>query len=73
VQPRPYLYLNRRYASPRQLRAQYGTANPAELRERLGHRFEQSRAKLLDSSIFCVRVKGDTENVPPDDRRRLRR
>ena len=73
VQPRPYLYVNRRYASPRQLRGLYGTANPAELQERFGHRFEQSRAKLLDSSIFCVRVRGETETVALEDRRRLRR
>ena len=73
VQARPYLYLNRRYASPRQLRGQYGTSNPAELEKLLGRKFEQSRAKLLDSSIFCVRVRGETETVAPDDRRRLRR
>jgi hypothetical protein len=73
VQPRPYLYLDRRYASPRQLRARFGTANPGELKERLGHRFEQSRAKLLDSTIFCCRVKGETEVVGPADQRRLRR
>lgn len=73
VQARPYLYVNHRYASPRQLRGLYGTTNPAELQERFGRKFEQSRAKLLDSSIFCVRVRGETETVPLDDRRRLRR
>lgn len=73
VQPRPYLYLDRRYASPRQLRGRFGTASPNELVKQLGNRFEQSRAKLLDSTIYACRVKGDTEIVAPDDQRRLRR
>lgn len=73
VQARPYLYVDRRYASPRQLRSRFGTANPSELQEKLGRRFEQSRAKLLDSLIFCCRVKGETETLAPAERRRLRR
>jgi hypothetical protein len=73
VQPRPYLYFDRRYASPRQLRTRFGTANPDELKARLGHRFEQSRTRLLDSTIFACRVKGETEAVGAADLRRLRR
>jgi len=73
VQARPYLYFERRYASPRQLRRRFGTANPAELQARLGGTFEQSRARLLDSTIFCCRIRGGTESLSPDERRRLRR
>ena len=64
VQPRPYLYHERRYASPRQLRHSFGTSNLAELRVmHPRQRFEQSRARLLDSMIFCCRINGETEPV----------
>jgi hypothetical protein len=73
VRPRPYLYLKRRYVSPRQLRQQYGTSNRQELRDELGVRLEVSTAELLDSSIYCSRVRGRTESVPPEYRSRMRR
>jgi hypothetical protein len=74
IEARPYLYVDSVYASPRQLRTRFGGANLNELRRaNPGGRFEQSRAKLLDSLIFCCRVKGETEPVPPANRRRLRR
>jgi hypothetical protein len=73
IQARPYLYVDRLYASPRQLRQRFGTANLSELQARHGAVVEQSRAKLLDSTIFCCRVRGETEFVAPDDQRRLRR
>lgn len=74
VQPRPYLYHNRRYVSPRQLRTQYGTSNITELAERYPRdRFEQSRVPLLDTMIFCIRVSAETESIPPESRRRLHR
>ncbi|GAA1652138.1 hypothetical protein GCM10009744_50030 [Kribbella alba] len=73
IQARPYLYVDRLYASPRQLRQRFGTANLSELQVRHGAVVEQSRAKLLDSTIFCCRVRGETEFVAPDDQRRLRR
>ncbi|HEY0616333.1 MAG TPA: hypothetical protein VGD15_02050 [Kribbella sp.] len=73
IQARPYLYVDRLYASPRQLRQRFGTANLIELQARHGAVVEQSRAKLLDSTIFCCRVRGETEFVAPDDQRRLRR
>ncbi|TDU86629.1 hypothetical protein EV138_0143 [Kribbella voronezhensis] len=73
IQARPYLYVDRRYASPRQLRERFGTANLVELKARPGVLVEQSRAKLLDSRIFCCRVRGETESVPLDDLRVLRR
>lgn len=74
VQARPYLYVDGVYASPRTLRTRFGGANLAELRLiHRDHRFEQSRAGLLDSVIFCSRVRGDTEQVAPADRRLLRR
>jgi hypothetical protein len=74
IEPRPYLYVDGVYASPRQLRTRFGGANLAELRA--AHpdgRFEQSRAKLLDSVIYCCRIRGETEIVPTVDQRRLRR
>ena len=71
VQARPYLYYERRYISPRQLRQEFGTSNLPELQLRNpGRRFEQSRARLLDSMIFCCRLNGPTELVQPH---RLRR
>lgn len=73
IRPRPYLYLNRQYVSPRQLRQQFGTANWQELRDDRGVRIELSKAKLLDSSIYCSRLRGPTESVPPDQLPRLRR
>jgi hypothetical protein len=74
VQPRPYLYVDGRYTSPRQLRLQYGGANLAELsRANPRSRFEQSRVRLLDSWIFCCRLQEITETVPRDAQRCLRR
>jgi hypothetical protein len=65
IRPRPYLYLDRRYVSPRQLRERFGTANLAELRAaNPGHRFEASRARLRDSLIFGCHV-GATRDLPP--------
>jgi hypothetical protein len=65
IQARPYLYHDRRYVSPRQLKHEFGTSNLAELQVRYpGHRFEQSRVRLLDSMIFCCRLNGETEAVP---------
>jgi hypothetical protein len=62
VQPRPYLYHNEEYASPRQLRARFGTSAVTDLQERFPReRFEVSRAKLKQSIIFCWRVRGETE------------
>lgn len=74
VQARPYLYVDGMYASPRQLRLRFGGANLEELRRtNPGSRFEQSRVPLLDSWIFCCRLGGTTETIPPDGQRRLRR
>lgn len=65
VQARPYLYHERRYISPRQLKHKFGTSNLAELQVRFpGQRFEQSRVRLLDSMIFCCRLNGETEAAP---------
>jgi hypothetical protein len=73
IRPRPYLYLNGRYVSPRRLREDFGTANLGVVRTRSGAAVEQSRATLLDSAIFCCRLKKGTESVPLDEQRRLRR
>lgn len=73
IRARPYLYLDRRYVSPRKLREGYGTANLAEVRAQSGAIVEQSRATLLNSAIYCCRIKGETEVVPAGDQRLLRR
>jgi hypothetical protein len=58
IGPRPYLYLDRRYISPRQLRERFGTSSLTELRvQHPDHLFEQSRVHLLDSLIFCCPVR----------------
>ena len=64
VRARPYLYVDRQYTSPRQLRALYGTSHPVELREKLGARFTMSRIRLADSIVFCSRTRGKTEDGP---------
>jgi hypothetical protein len=74
IEARPYLYVDGIYASPRQLRTRFGGANLVELRTAHPRtRFEQSRTKLLDSVIYCCRLRGETEIVPNVDQRRLRR
>lgn len=73
VKPRPYLYYEKSYITPRQLRDKFPTANFAELRKTYGAKFERSRTPLLDSAIFCCRIKVPTESVPDDLQRRLKR
>ncbi|WP_344212360.1 hypothetical protein [Kribbella sancticallisti] len=73
IKPRPYLYFENGYVSPRQLRSRFETTNVSELRAAYGTKFEQSRAPLRDSMIFCCRIKGETEFVPQDLQRRLHR
>jgi hypothetical protein len=74
IQPRPYLYRQQQYVSPRQLRQQFGTSSLAELQARYpGQRFEQSKARLLDSLIFCCRVSRETEPVEVRRQRPLHR
>jgi len=65
IQPRPYLYLDRRYVSPRQLREQFGSANMTALRAAFpGHRFEASRARMRESLIFGCHVS-QARDLPP--------
>jgi hypothetical protein len=73
VKARPYLYDNDRYVSPRELRERYGTGSLTELQAKYPDRFEQSVARLLDSSIYCCRINGETRVVSAQDRPRLRR
>jgi hypothetical protein len=73
VKARPYLYEDCQYVSPRQLRERYGTSSLIELQSQHPGRFQHSRAKMLDSMIFCCRVNGETSVVPLQERRRLRR
>jgi hypothetical protein len=65
IQPRPYLYLDRRYVTPRQLRERFGSSNLAELRAAYpSRRFEASRARLSDSLLFGCHVSAASE-LPP--------
>ena len=73
VQARPYLYRNRQYTSPRQLRNIYQTANLETLREQHPGTFQASRMRLEESLIFCCAVEQATPVIPPDQRPRLRR
>ena len=73
VRARPYIYENGRYITPRQLRERFGTSNLVELQVKYPGRFQQSRARLLDTMIFCGSIKGETRVVPAPERRRLRR
>lgn len=73
VMPRPYLYENGRYVTPRQLRERFGTSSLGDLQGKYPMRFEQSRVRLLDSMIYCCTVNGETKVVPGQDRPRLRR
>jgi hypothetical protein len=70
VAARPYIYEWGTYVTPRQLREWYGTSNPIELHARFPRRFEQSRARLLDSLIYCCRIKEETDVVPVQQQRR---
>lgn len=74
VSPRPYLYLNNSYVTPRQLRTRFSTANLKDIESGFGAKVEATPpGLLLDSSIFCCRLKGETEPVPAGQRQRLRR
>jgi hypothetical protein len=73
MKARPYFYEDCQYVSPRQLRERYGTSSLIELQAQHHGRFEQSRARLLDSITFCCRVNGETKVVPAPERRPLRR
>jgi hypothetical protein len=73
VKARPYLYENRRYVTPRQLRERYGTASLVQLRVKFPGRFQKSRVTLPDTIIYCDDVNGDTRAVPAHERRRLHR
>ena len=67
IKARPYLYEYERYVTPRQLRERYGTSRFDELQAKFPGRFERSKSKLLDSTIYCCRVNGETEIVPPEE------
>jgi hypothetical protein len=73
VRARPYLYEKDHYVSPRQLREHYGTASLIDLQAKYPRRFQQSKARLLDTMIYCCSVNGETKVVPARDMRRLHR
>jgi hypothetical protein len=73
IKARPYFYERTQYASPRQLRERYGTASIEELHAKHPGRFQQSRARLLDSMIFCSSVNEKTKVVLAQEMHRLHR
>ena len=73
IKARPYLYQETRFVTPRQLLEEFGTSNFNELKSKYPRRFEKSRLRLDDSLLFCCRVRGGTEAVPPDQISRLYR
>lgn len=73
IKARPYMYFDGAYVTPRQLRTRFQTTNLEDLTAAYGDKFELSHAKLLDSMIFCCRIKGETENVPLERQHRLYR
>ena len=74
IQPRPYLYENGRFVTPRQLREQFGTTDFGELRRSHPRiTFQRSRTPLLDSLLYCCRVRGATEVIPEAAMPRLHR
>jgi hypothetical protein len=73
VRARPYLYEKGHYVSPRQLREHYGTASLIDLQAKYPRRFQQSKARLLDTMIYCCSVNGETKAVPVQDMPRLHR
>jgi hypothetical protein len=73
VKARPYLYDNACYVTPRQLRESFGTSSLMELQARYPGRFQQSRVRLLDPTIYCSNLNGETEVVVSQHRNRLNR
>jgi hypothetical protein len=73
IKARPYMYFDEGYVTPRQLRTRFDTTNVGLLKSTYRRRFEVSSVNLLDSMIFCSRVKGPTESVPQAQQRRLYR
>jgi hypothetical protein len=73
VEARPYLYEYGRHVTPRQLRERFDTASLPQLEAKYPGRFQQSKARLLDSMIYCCSVSGETKAVSARERRRLRR
>lgn len=74
IKPRPYLYENGRFVTPRQLREQFGTTDFSELRRRHPRiTFQRSRTPLLDSLLYCCRTRGATEVIPEAAMPRLHR
>jgi hypothetical protein len=73
IKARPYMYFDKCYVTPRQLRTRFETTNVDLLKSTYPGRFQDSSVNLLDSMIFCSRIKGQTESVPLDQQRRLYR
>lgn len=73
IKARPYMYFDECYVTPRQLRTRFETTNVDLLKNTYPGQFQDSSVNLLDSMIFCSRIKGPTEYVPPAEQRRIYR
>ena len=73
IKARPYMYDNGIFVTPRQLRQRYNTSNLDKLKKRFPNQFDKSRAPLLDSLLYCCRVRGATEVIPEAAMPRLHR
>ncbi|TCC29362.1 hypothetical protein [Kribbella sindirgiensis] len=73
VQARPYLYYKGRYMSIREMRASFPTIRSIDELCKAERHATRSYAPLQDSLIFCCRVRGATEAVPPENQARILR
>lgn len=73
IKARPYFYERGWHVTPRQLRERFGSSNLVQLQATHPGRFEQSRARLLDSMIFCSSVNEKTKVVLAQEMHHLRR
>lgn len=71
VRARPYLYYKGRYMSLRQMWAAFPTVRHIDELCAIDRNATRSWVELEDSLIFCCRIRGATERVPPDAQCRI--
>jgi hypothetical protein len=71
VRARPYLYYKGRYMSLRQMWAAFPSVRSIDELCTLDRKARRSRVELLDSLIFCCRIRGATERVSPEKQHRI--
>ncbi|MET9311449.1 hypothetical protein ABZX12_06460 [Kribbella sp. NPDC003505] len=71
VRARPYLYYQGRYMSLRQMWADFPSVRGIDELCALDPNATRSHVELRDSLIFCCRIRGATERVPPEDQHRI--